>query len=94
MRFASKAGQNTSEYLILLTLVVIPGITLWSVYGGEIGAKLAYVSSAVAGSGKEYDDAKKTTKAVSYAGRLRVKQKQIKMEGIGKDELKFGLDKE
>lgn len=94
MRLASKAGQNTSEYLILLTLVVIPGITLWSVFGTEIKAKLAYVSTAVAGNEKDYDDAKKTTKAVSYAGRLRVKQKKIKMEGIGEDELSFGLSKE
>lgn len=94
MRLASRSGQNTSEYLILMTLVVIPGITLWSVFGGEVKAKLAYVSAAIAGDEKSHEDAKKTTTAVSYAGRLRVKQKQIKMEGIGKDELSFGLGKE
>lgn len=94
MRLASKAGQNTSEYLLLMTLVVIPAITLLTVYGTQIKAKLAYVSAAVAGGEKEYDEAKKATRAVAYAGNLRVKQKKVKVEGIEKDELSFGLGKE
>ena len=49
VQLKSKRGQNTAEYLIMLTLVAIGSIGLMTAFGKTIQSKIAYVSSAIAG---------------------------------------------
>ena len=54
-------GQNTAEYLIMLTLVAIGSIALMTMFGKTIQAKIAYVSAAIAGDATQYTAAKAAT---------------------------------
>ena len=55
-------GQNTAEYLIMLTLVAIGSIALMTMFGKTIQAKIAYVSAAISGDTAEYTAAKTATR--------------------------------
>jgi hypothetical protein len=83
-----KLGQNTAEYLIMLTLVAIGSIGLMTAFGKTIQSKLAYVSAAISGDGDEYKNAQEQTKAAAARANTKAKTESvIKMEGIDKKEL-------
>lgn len=89
VQLSSKRGQNTAEYLIMLTLVAIGSIGLMTAFGKTIQSKIAYVSAAISGDTTEYDNAKKET--VEKAKKANTKAKEvgdIKMEGIDSKNLK------
>lgn len=84
----AKRGQNTAEYLIMLTLVVIGSITLWTAFGKTIHSKIAYVSAAISGDTTEYERSQKVAvNAAKAAIEGAKKEKNIKMEGIDKADL-------
>jgi hypothetical protein len=95
MKLASKnvslksiLGQNTAEYLIMLTLVAIGSIGLMTAFGKTIQSKLAYVSSAISGDVGNYTAAQsQTKKAAEKANKKASTVGNIKMEGIDKTEL-------
>lgn len=81
-------GQNTAEYLIMLTLVAIGSIGLMTAFGKTIQSKLAYVSAAISGNSSEYDSAKaQTVAAANWANSKAKKPGTIKMEGVDVGEL-------
>lgn len=85
----TERGQNTAEYLIMLTLVAIGAIGLLTAFGKQIQAKLFYVSAALSGNEKEYDNAQAATRAWAKTANEKVKvQGDVKMEGIDKEQLK------
>lgn len=85
----AKRGQNTSEYLILLTLVVIGTIGLLTAFGKQIQMKLYYVVAALSGNEEEYGNAQAATRAWSKVANDKAKrQGDVKMEGIDKSDLK------
>ena len=88
-RLARRRGQNTAEYLLLMTLVVISAIGLIAMYGGQIKAKFAMVGATIAGHAEHVSAAQELTKVTSYESNLRVKQRTVKVEGIERDELEF-----
>lgn len=88
VQLKSKRGQNTAEYLIMLTLVAIGSIGLMTAFGKTIQSKIAYVSSAIAGNEAEYEAAKTTTADKAKKANEKAKDKgDIKMEGIDKKQL-------
>jgi Flp pilus assembly pilin Flp len=88
-KLARKRGQNTAEYLIMLTLVSIGSIGLLTAFGKQIQAKFFYLSAALSGNATEYENAQAATRAWSKTANEKVKrQGDIKMEGIDKSDLK------
>ncbi len=90
MQFPSRErGQNTAEYLIMLTLVAIGSIGLLTAFGKQIQAKFFYLSAALSGDETEYGNAQAATRAWSKTAVEKAKaQGDIKMEGIDKEQLK------
>jgi len=89
VQLKSKRGQNTAEYLIMLTLVAIGSIGLMTAFGKTIQSKIAYVSSAIAGNETEYETSKKETEAKAKKANEKAKKVgDIKMEGVDKENLK------
>ncbi len=85
----SKRGQNTAEYLIMLTLVAIGSIGLMTAFGKTIQSKIAYVSAAISGNEGEYDAAKTATADKAKKANDKTKRVgDIKMEGVDKADLK------
>ena len=83
-----KLGQNTAEYLIMLTLVAIGSIGLMTAFGKTIQAKISYVSAAISGDTIADTAAKTATK--TKADRAVAKANvvgDIKMEGVDVGEL-------
>lgn len=56
-KLSGKRGQNTAEYLIMLTLVAVASIGLFSVFGKTLRQKIAQVSGAIAGNTEVYTNA-------------------------------------
>lgn len=82
-------GQNTAEYLIMLTLVAIGSIGLLTAFGKQIQAKLFYVAAALSGSEQNYEESQFATRAWSKTANEKAKrQGDVKMEGIDKQDLK------
>jgi Flp pilus assembly pilin Flp len=89
VQLKSKRGQNTAEYLIMLTLVAIGSIGLMTAFGKTIQSKIAYVSAAIAGDENAYKDSKNETKNRAEKANAKVKRPgDIKMEGIDQADLK------
>ncbi len=85
----SKLGQNTAEYLIMLTLVAIGSIGLMTAFGKTIQAKIAYVSAAISGDEIAYTAAVKASKDKADKANAKVtRQGDIKMDGIVATDLK------
>jgi Flp pilus assembly pilin Flp len=58
-----KLGQNTAEYLIMLTLIAVGSIGLVTAFGQQIRNKISMVTSAFSGDDTKYTDAQtRTTK--------------------------------
>jgi len=85
----AKRGQNTAEYLIMLTLVVIGSIGLWTAFGKTIHGKIAYVSAAISGNTEQHTKGRKTAHGAAEAARTAAQAADnIKMEGINDADLK------
>lgn len=52
-----KLGQNTAEYLIMLTLIAVGSIGLVTAFGQQIRNKITMVTSAFQGEDQSYEDA-------------------------------------
>lgn len=52
-----KLGQNTAEYLIMLTLIAVGSIGLVTAFGQQIRNKISMVTSAFQGDDQTYEDA-------------------------------------
>lgn len=84
-----KKGQNTAEYLLMLTLVVIGSITLLTAFGKTIQNKMAYVSSALSGDEATYLTSQTNVTAAAKKAVEKAKTAgNIKTQGIDKEELK------
>jgi hypothetical protein len=85
----SKLGQNTAEYLIMLTLVAIGSIGLMTAFGKTIQSKIAYVSAAISGDATAYTKSRDNARGRAEKANARVeRQGDIKMDGIDVDDLK------
>lgn len=85
----SKKGQNTAEYLIMLTLVAVASIGLFSVFGQTLRQKVAMVSGAISGNTTVYDDGQSGADAASVTAGTRGAT-AVGMNGQGSDELSSG----
>jgi Flp pilus assembly pilin Flp len=85
----SKKGQNTAEYLIMLTLVAVASIGLFSVFGQTLRQKISQVGNAIAGNQTEYDASQQAAVASGQNANTRG-QNEVNMQGIGQDELTSG----
>jgi hypothetical protein len=84
-----KLGQNTAEYLIMLTLVAIGSIGLMTAFGKTIQGKIAYVSAAIAGDEAAYTKSQDNVKKkADKANEKTERTGDIKMDGIAKEDLK------
>jgi hypothetical protein len=83
----SKRGQNTAEYLIMLTLVAVGSIALVTVFGKTVQKKIAQVTLAISGdtSGK-YADQQKGAVDAAATGDSRAKE-DLNMQGIQASDL-------
>jgi Flp pilus assembly pilin Flp len=52
-----KLGQNTAEYLIMLTLIAVGSIGLVTAFGQQIRNRIAMVTSAFNGDDAKYGEA-------------------------------------
>ena len=83
-----KLGQNTAEYLIMLTLVAVGSIGLVTAFGKTIHTKLAYLSAAISGDTALYTAAQGLNRGAATAANAKAAEADnIKMEGISSDEL-------
>jgi hypothetical protein len=86
---AAKRGQNTAEYLIMLTLVAIGSIGLMTAFGKTIQAKIAYVSAAISGDTAAYTASQTATQdKAKQANTKAARVGDIKMDGIDSADLK------
>ena len=89
-KLKKKLGQNTAEYLIMLTLVAVGSIGLMTAFGKTIQSKLAFLSAAVSGDTAKYEEAQTLTSNAAAMSHTRAKEKSaIKMKGIDKTELEL-----
>ena len=86
-----KLGQNTAEYLIMLTLVAVGSIGLFSVFGKTLRHKISYVTAAISGETANFDAAKTSATAASGEAKTR-SDKEVKMEGQESSELSSGTN--
>ncbi len=85
----SKKGQNTAEYLIMLTLVAVASIGLFSVFGQTLRQKIAMVSGAISGNTTVYADGQSGADAASVTAGTRGAG-AVGMNGPDSDELSSG----
>jgi Flp pilus assembly pilin Flp len=85
----SKKGQNTAEYLIMLTLVAVASIGLFSVFGQTLRQKIAMVSGAISGNTTVYTSGQTGADTASTTASTRGAA-DVGMNGIGSDELSSG----
>jgi Flp pilus assembly pilin Flp len=84
--FRKKLGQNTAEYLIMLTLVAVGTIGLVQVFGKQIRGKIGYVIGAMGGNVETV----KNTKGINEtAGKKSwdISKKEHTVKGIEEKEL-------
>ncbi len=82
-------GQNTAEFLIMMTLVVIASIGSFAMLSGEIRAKIAFVATAISGSEKPYVDAQRLTGGIAKENVEHGIGEPIKMDGVDVRELHY-----
>lgn len=83
-----KRGQNTAEYLIMLTLVVVGSIGLVTAFGKTIQSKFAYLSAAISGDTTAYTNTQTlTTTAATDAYKKAQTESKIKVSGVDSSEL-------
>jgi hypothetical protein len=85
----NKKGQNTAEYLIMLTLVAVASIGLFSVFGQTLRQKIAMVSGAISGNATVYTSGQTGADTASNTASTRGAA-DVGMNGIGSDELTSG----
>ena len=85
----SKKGQNTAEYLIMLTLVALASIGMFSVFGQTLRQKIAMVSGAISGNATVYTSGQTGADTASNTASTRGAA-DVGMNGIGSDELTSG----
>jgi hypothetical protein len=85
----SKKGQNTAEYLIMLTLVAVASIGLFSVFGQTLRQRIAMVSGAISGNTTVYTAGQTGADTASSTASTRGAA-DVGMNGIGSDELSSG----
>lgn len=56
-----KLGQNTAEYLIMLTLIAVGSIGLVTAFGQQIRNKISMVTAAFSGDDTKYTEAQTRT---------------------------------
>lgn len=83
-----KLGQNTAEYLIMLTLVAVGSIGLFSMFGKTLRQKVAVVAAAINGDGGKFTTAKGNADSTTDASMTRAKDTQVDMHGPDEKELK------
>ena len=85
-----KLGQNTAEYLIMLTLVAVASIGLFSVFGKTLRNKIAYVSAAISGDTTHYTETQENTITAAEAAKTRANDNEVLMRGQEVEELSSG----
>lgn len=85
-----KLGQNTAEYLIMLTLVAVASIGLFSVFGKTLRNKIAYVSAAISGDTTHYTETQTNTTTAAGEAKTRASTNEVLMQGQAVDELSSG----
>lgn len=85
----NKKGQNTAEYMIMLTLVAVASIGLFSVFGQTMRQKVSQVANAIGGNSVEYGKDRAAASKSAKDGSDRAKNK-VDMQGIDKSELESG----
>ena len=89
--FRAKLGQNTAEYLIMLTLVAVGTIPLIGAFGKTLHTKIGQVSSAIGGDKTNYDTAKTNVNTAAEKAQTEGKDKVIEMNGIDQNDLESRL---
>jgi len=84
-----KKGQNTAEYLIMLTLVAVASIGLFSVFGQTLRQKIAMVSGAISGNTEVYTAGQKGADSASSTASTRGAV-DVGTKGIDVNELSSG----
>ncbi len=85
----TKLGQNTAEYLIMLTLVAVGSIAVMSVFGKTVKEKIGMVTAAIGGDDAAYTLAKTASKTDSAEGHARA-AKDSSMQGVVQGDLRIG----
>lgn len=60
-----KLGQNTAEYLLMLSIVVVGSVGLLTMFGKTIRTQFAAVTAGMTGDTKSYDDSRKNSENLS-----------------------------
>ena len=89
MKFKSKKGQNTAEYLLMLSIVVVGSMGVMTVFGQQVRNRLGSVTAALGGDSTKYGTAKTAAAAISEVADTRAK-KAVSANGI--DEKEFSSD--
>ncbi len=90
MKFKSKMGQNTAEYLLMLSIVVVGSMGVMTVFGKQVRNRLGSVTAALSGSAGKYKDANEAAEKIADKATDRGKA-ELKASGI--DEKEFTSDK-
>ena len=86
----SERGQNTAEYLIMLTLVAVASIGLFSMFGKTLRNKISFVSAAISGDETQYSDSQTNTTTAATDAVTRANTVEVNMQGQAVEELQSG----
>ena len=61
----AKAGQNTAEYLLMLSIIGVGSIGIFGAFSRQIKTQFAAISGALSGDVKKYTEAKTSGKTLA-----------------------------
>lgn len=86
-----KLGQNTAEYLIMLTLIAVGSIGLVTAFGQQIRNRITMVTSAFGGDDVKYTAAQERT-AANVTRNDALSQAKFGIKGTEGDKKEFADD--
>lgn len=88
-----KLGQNTAEYMIMLTLVAIGSIGLVTIFGKTIRARMSMATAALSGDEPSYTQSRALAIKSSQAAQTRASS-ALTIKGIETSEFQDGVSSE
>lgn len=85
-------GQNTAEYLIMLTLVAVASIGLFSMFGKTLRNKISFISAAISGDADNYTASQDNTTGAAAAAIQRANTVEVNMQGQAVEELQSAAE--